>query len=391
MEIRPADDLREFLRPISVAFGDDPVPDWADRVTTLIDPERAHSAYEDGRIVGSAGAFTFELTVPGGVVPAAGVTVVGVLPSHRRRGILTELMRVQLEDARRRGEPVAYLWASDDRIYGRFGYGLASLTAAIEIATARARFRDDPGRSGRVRLLDKPEALDAIPAIYERVRREWPAMFARPGEWWSTRRLADPREPPGTLFKAVWENDAYALYRVKMDWTPTGSNAVLDVVEALGTTTEATREIWRYLFSVDLVARVRASMLPLGHPLVFLLDEPRALGMRVDDGIWVRLVDVGAALEARARGEGSVVLDVTDAFVPENAGRWRVGGDGVERTDDAPELALGVADLGAVYLGGFTFAELARGGRVRELEPGALARADGIFRWDTKPWCPEIF
>ncbi len=230
-----------------------------------------------------------------------------------------------------------------------------------------------------------------MPPIYERARAAWPGMFSRPEEWWKARRLGTPAYGTGALFRAVWEDAAYALYRLTTDFAA-GPSAEIEVLECVGTTLESTREIWRYLFSVDLVDRVKAHRpLPLDHPLLFLLEQPRRLAMSVGDNLWVRLVDVGGALDARARGEGSVVLELTDLFLPENAGRWRVGGDGVGRTEDTAELALDVADLGSVYLSGFTFAELERGGRVRELVPGAIARADAVLRWDRKPWCPEIF
>jgi predicted acetyltransferase len=394
VEIRPAGDMTAFLRPVAVGFGNEPVEELAGRFAQLMDHERAVSAFEDGQIVGSAGAFTYELTVPGGHVPAAGVTFVGVLPSHRRRGILTELMRVQLDDVRLRGEPVAILWASEERIYGRYGYGLAALGLSVELATARVGFRDDPGRSGRVRIVGEDEAFPLCRDVYERVRAETPGMVSRSDAWWTARRLYDTEFRPagfGPLFRAVWEQEAYALYRVKVDFSRGYPAGELDVLEAVGASLEATREIWRYLFSVDLIETVKSSRLPVDHPLLLMLAEPRRLHIRVGDTLWVRPVDVGAALEARARADGSVVLELTDAFLPDNAGRWRVGGGGVGRTDDDAELALDVADLGSVYLGGFGFGELVRAGRARELEPGAAERADRVFAFDRKPWCPEIF
>jgi predicted acetyltransferase len=394
IEVRVADDVRAFLRPVSVGFGDEPTDDWPERFEKLMPRDRMLSAYEDGLTVGSAGSFAFELTVPGGgFVPAAGVTVVGVLPTHRRRGILTQLMRVQLDDVRRRGEPVAYLWASEERIYGRFGFGLASLGLSLDLPTARAAFRDDPGRSGGVQLLDEEQAYTAIPPIYERARAGNAGFFSRSEPWWTTRRLR--RQPWSTndLFRAIWDEDAYALYTFEMDFGSGRPSGTVEVLECVATSLDSTREIWRYLLSIDLVERVGARRLPLDHELVLLVEEPRRLDLRVADGVWVRLVDVdvGAALAARALGEGTVVLDVADAFLPENAGRWRVSAGGVGRTDDSPDLALDVADLGSLYLGGFTVAELERSGRAHELVPGAVARADALLRRPRRPWCPEIF
>ena len=388
------DEIGPFLRPISVAFGNEPSGEESlDRFASLFEPERMHVAREDGAIVGAAGAFTYELTVPGGLVPAAGITVVGVLPTHRRRGILTKLMREQIDDVHARGEPVAYLWASEERIYGRFGYGIASLALATEIDPGRIAFVYDAPRDARIRLLDETAAYDVIPALYERIRPEWPGMFSRTENWWRRRRLFDSPESQGTLFRAVLEVDgtpeAYALYRVSMDFSAFAAS--MDVNEALGTSTEATREIWRYLTSVDLVKTIKAARLPVDHPLVLMVDQPRALKMRLGDGLWARLVDVERALDARTLGDGDVVIDVRDAFCPWNEGRWRVTSGGAERTTADAGIACDVTALGSAYLGGFTWSQLSRSGRAAELQPGALAAADTLFGWDRSPWCPEIF
>src|SRR5262245_9642979 len=133
-----AAELREAVRPIWHYFGrSGPSDEQADRVARVLPVERVHAAWEGERAVGGASALPLLLTVPGGRLPAAGVTAVGVLPTHRRRGILRALMRAQLDDCRRRGEPVAYLWATEDTIYGRFGYGIASVSGEIEIARER--------------------------------------------------------------------------------------------------------------------------------------------------------------------------------------------------------------------------------------------------------------
>ena len=139
-------------------------------------------------------------------------------------------------------------------------------------------------------------------------------------------------------------------------------------------------------------ATLTAGLLPIDHPLFFLLGKPRRMKFRVSDGLWVRLVDVGEALSRRAyAGEGEVVFEVADAFCPWNEGRWKLSGGACARTEDEADLRCDVTALGSVYLGGFTFGQLARAGRVRELSEGAVERADSIFRSDRAPWCPEIF
>jgi predicted acetyltransferase len=185
---------------------------------------------------------------------------------------------------------------------------------------------------------------------------------------------------------------AYALYRLTPSWDRGVQTGTIGVIEAMGVSPEATRAIWRYLFDIDWMARVQAGLLPVDHPLVLLLAEPRRLRLALRDGLWVRLVDVGAALSARSYGPGDpVVVEVSDGFCPWNAGRWRVTRGGAERTASEPELRCDVTALGSVYLGGFTWAQLARALRVEEIRTGAIARADALFTTSRAPWCVEIF
>ena len=225
-------------------------------------------------------------------------------------------------------------------------------------------------------------------------------MFARTDAWWETRNLPDPpdrRQGGGEknvlLLELDGEPAGYALYRVHSKFENGAAAGHVDVIEAIADGPVATRELWRVLLDMDWKATLKAYLLPVDHPLVHQLRYPRRMRMRVGDGLWIRLVDVGAALSARAYGgAGPVVFEVEDAFLPANAGRWRLADGAAERTDEDADLALDVGELGAAYLGGFTFGELVRAGTVRELKEGGAARADAVFRTDTpKPWCPEIF
>ena len=398
-----ADEFRIFYETCEAAFGVDVRDEDAERLRRIISTDDLLAAFHGDAMVGTAGAFRFALTVPGGEVEAAGVTAVGVLPSHRRRGVLTKLMRAQLERVHADGQPVAILWASEGSIYGRFGYGLATRQASIDIERDRAVFADRSPGEGTCRLLGVAEAAKTLPDVYERARTTTPGMFARSPEWWEVEVLADPehaRRGGGPMWRAVWEHEgraeAYALYRVQGDWqegVPAGS---LEVLEAIGTTPRGTREIWRFLFGVDLVARVRCWFLPLDHPLFLLVAEPRRLRFTLKDGLWLRVVDLPAALRARSYAcGGSLVLEVSDELCPWNAGRWALAcdedGARVERTGDDADLALGAAELGACYLGGVGFGELLRAGRVRELSAGATRRAAAMFATERAPWCPETF
>jgi predicted acetyltransferase len=393
-------ELREALAPIFHYFGRTaPTDDQFERIERVLPAERVHAAWDVGRVVGSAGAFAFELTVPGGRVAAAGVTIVGVLPTHRRRGVLRAMMRAQLDACHARGEPVAYLWATEDSIYPRFGYGIASFTGEIDLARDRSAFAAPFEPGGSARMVQLADAEPLLGPVYDRVAAATPGMFARTSEWWSARVLPDPdwrRRGAGELQCAVLEFGgrpaAYALYRINLAFDRGIQAGAVEVVEAMGDSPEATRTIWRHLLDIDWMAGVKASLLPVDHPLILLLAEPRRLRFSLRDGLWVRLVDVGAALASRGyAGPGAVVVEVVDHFCPWNEGRWQVGASGVPRTEREPELRCDVTALGSVYLGGFSWDQLARAFRVEELRPGALGRADALFHTGRAPWCPEIF
>jgi len=403
VDVRPcvsAEEVKQAIAPITTYFGRSaPNPDYTERLTCVLAAERVYAAWEGGRVVGGLGAFPFQLTVPGGRVPAAGVTIAGVLPTHRRRGLLREMMRLQLDASHARDEPVACLWATEGTIYGRFGFGLASFTAEIDLARERSAFHAPFPSFGHVRLVSLGIAEELLAPIYERVAVETPGMFARSSAWWQARILADPewrRRGNGDLQCAVLEHEgrpaAYALYRINPAFQRGIQTGSVAVVEAVADSPEATCGIWRYLLDIDWMARVKADLLPVDHPLLLLMAEPRRLDFSLRDGLWVRLIDVETAMSARSyQVRGSFVIDVIDEFCPGNAGCWRVGSDGVERTDEAAGLRCDISALGSVYLGGFSWSQLARALRVQELLPGVIAHADTIFQTGKAPWCPEIF
>jgi predicted acetyltransferase len=402
IEVRPCtspDEFRQAITPITTYFGlTSPEEGHAERLMRVLPVERVYGAWDRDRVVGGLGSYPLQLTVPGGSVPAAGVTVAGVLPTHRRRGLLRAMMRALLDACRQRDEPVAYLWATEDTIYGRFGFGLASFAGAIDMPRERSAFHALSPASSCVRLVSLAGAEEYVAPIYQRAATAIPGMFARGPVWWQNRVLIDDwrRGSGGEMQCAVLEEKgrptAYALYRMNSAFQHHLQSGAVAVIEAFGDSPRATGAIWRYLFDIDWLPRVRAGLLPLDHPLLLLVAEPRRLGFSLRDGVWVRLVDVRAALSARSyRPEGSVVIEVIDEFCPWNAGRWRIGSDGVDRTDDAPALRCDVTALGSVYLGGFTWSRLACGLRVQELASGAAADADMIFQAMSAPWCPEIF
>jgi predicted acetyltransferase len=401
-DVRACEDLDEFdqvFLSIGQYFGAEPNAERAERWSRCLPLDRTLAAREDGAIVGGAGSFPFSMTVPGATVPCAGVTIVGVYPTHRRRGVLSAMMRNQLDDVRERGEPIAALWASEERIYTRYGYGLASLVGETKLLRAHSAYALPFEPQGRVRIVGADEAKTLLPPVYGRWQAQTAGAFERTDDWWETRVLDDPpdrRQGRGPKRFVVVEVDgeptAYAIYRHAPKWEEMVSKSVLVVGEAVGTDGDALATIWRYLLDVDWTETVEGYLLPIDHPLFLLLAEPRRLRYRVGDGLWVRLVDVGAALSARDyAADGRVVFEVEDAFLSDNAGRWKLEGGAASRTDEEPDIRLDVRDLGSAYLGGVTFAALQRALRIEELREGAIARADAIFRTDRAPWCPEIF
>lgn len=388
------DEVGRALTPIWHYFGSRPDEEEIERLGTILPAERVLAALDGSEIVGGAGAYLFDTTVPGGAqIPTAGVMAVGVLPTHRRQGALTALMRRQLADAHERGEPLATLFAAEGGIYSRFGYGLASLAGDIELPREHARPWDDEPL-GEARLLDSDEeVLEVVPGIYDRAQAETVGMFTRSRDWWQVRRLRS--RPGGQRMTVVIELDgvpeAYALYRINFGMSHMVTESVVEVGEAVGTSPQALAAVWRYLLAIDWVARIDAYWLPLDHPLFHWIREPRRMGFSVLEAVWVRLVEVGAALSARSLREGELVLDLRDEFCPWNQARWRVASGSAERTTAPSDLQLDVSALGSAYLGGFTFEELRWAGRVEELKPGAVARADELFHTERLPWCPELF
>ncbi|GAA2627504.1 MULTISPECIES: GNAT family N-acetyltransferase [Streptomyces] len=407
MRVIQTDEWDVWYDHLELAFGGVPEsPAERELCKALTDTDRALGVWDGDGCVGSAGAFSFRLSVPGGaIVPAAGVTAVGVSPTHRRRGILTSLMRRQLDDIRAGGEPLAVLTASDPAIYGRFGYGTAAYALAVEIDTTRVRLSVPPGTDGiRLRLVDPRKALADCERVYAALVSSRPGMPARQPGWEELPLLDAPsmREGGSPLKCVVAEREdgevvGYARYRVKADWDLTGSEGKVEVSDLDALDPVASAALWRYLFSIDLTWTVRAPRRPVDDPVLHLVSDIRRARTRLRDSLHVRLVDLPAALEARAYGAPvDVVVAVEDAFCPWNEGRWRLVADAggaarCTRTAEPADLELSVRELGSAYLGGITLTSLAAAGLVRELRPGALTEASRAFAGDVAPWLPHSF
>jgi predicted acetyltransferase len=387
------------------AFGAGPAPaEERDLDRSLTEYERSLAVWDGSELVGTAGAFRFRMTVPGGaVLPTAGITMVSVAATHRRRGVLTSMMRRQLDDIREWGEPLAALTASEPAIYGRFGYGAATFQLQAEIDTSRVTL-DVPAGTGDVRLryADPAEVLGACEAVYAELVPLRPGMLARqPG--WERAGLLDPESERGgasALQCVVAERDGeitgYARFRTKMGWSASGHDGTVTLEDLAALDPASDAALWRFLFGIDLMSKLAVRGRPVDDAWQYQVSDIRRCLTRVRDMGYVRLVDVGAALAGRTyQAPVDVVLEVADAFCPWNAGRWRLTGDAkgasCERTTDAAELTLSVRELGAAYLGGVAGRRRAGAGGGAELRPGALAEASVAFGSPVLPWLPHGF
>jgi predicted acetyltransferase len=380
---------------------------------TVFEFDRSLAAFDGPDMVGTAAAFTFRMTVPGDVVAMAGVTAVSVLPSHRRRGILSGLMRRLLADARDRGEAVAALFASEAVIYGRYGFGIATAELDLEIRRGEGVMLAEQGGAGRAVRLRIAEPQDAVPGlakVFDAILPQRPGLFARDDRWWDY-VLWDPehrRSGSSPLRCVIAEDEAgprgYALFSGKPDWDDHGiPRGTLQVREMIATDPAAYSAIWSDLLTRDLVSEIRARARPSDEPLLYLLADPRRARPVLLDGLWVRLIRLDQALTQRRYACAvDVVIEVADDLFAENAGRWRlrapdpaaVAGPArasCERTSAPADLFLPVRALGAAYLGGTKLGALAGAGLVTEIRPGALAALSAAMSWDPAPWSPTVF
>jgi predicted acetyltransferase len=380
--------------------------------STVFEADRSLAAFDGARMVGTTFACTFRLTVPGGVTGAAGVTAVSVLPSHRRRGILTSLMSRQLTDIRERGEAVAALFSSESGIYGRYGYGVASDHLRLVIRRGEGALLRPQAEAGvtageaRLRPAEPAEAKAELAKVYDALLPGRPGLLARDDRWWDY-RLADPefaRKGTSPLRCLIAEDDAgprgFALYSVRPEWGEDGIPAgMLGIRELMAVDPPACAAIWTDLLTRDLVGEVRAWRRPVDEPLLYMLADPRRARPYLTDGLWIRLTDVPAALAQRSYAcDVDVVIEVADDLLAGNAGRWRLragggglGGASCERTSAAADVVLPVRTLGAAYLGGRSLSSLAAAGQAGEMRPGALRALSAAMSWDLAPWCTTPF
>lgn len=397
-----ADDFPQLAELIAGAFLGDAEDEAIDVYRFVNEPDRTHVVVDAGQMVATGGVFTRDLTVPGAAIPVAHVTAVAVAPTHRRRGLLTRVMNAQLGAVRERGtEPVAALWASEGSIYGRFGYGAAAWHVSYTIPTSETTL---PGQTppGRLRQSAPRDVLAELAEAYDRARVDRPGRSSRPGKWWE-KLTADPKSRRSgmsalraVLYEVDNRVDGYATWRAKGGWNDTGPVGEVQVGEVVAASAEAYAAVWRFLLNIDLTRTVRYNFGAVDEPLPFLVTNPTGLGSSVSPSLWVRVVDVPAALAARRYATSiDMVLEVSDTMLPGNVGRWHLVGNGSAAkcvvTDAAPHLSLDVRELGAAYLGGTSLQSLADASLVTEHQPGSIAAASAAFGWHRAPAAVEIF
>lgn len=406
--IRPISmsELPQFIRVGEHAFNStwptEPFINWE---RLVFEPERSLAAFDGDEIIGTTTIMSFDLIVPGGEVGAAGVTSVSVLPSHRRRGVLSALMDTQLADVSAGAEPVAALFASESVIYGRYGYGVATRHLSYDIKRGEGLLKL-PANPPALRIVDPKSAAASLKQVHDVVRQTRPGMMSRSKAYWDI-MLADPEftregNTPTHCVLATDESGprGYALYLVKPDWSDGLPGHVLTVRELFGVDRDATVALWADMLSRDLVGEVNARSRPLDDPLLYQLADPRRTRASYADGLWIRLVDLPTALTQRRYAcDVDLVIEVSDERLPANSGRWRLEAGGLgnegkpacERTTAEPDLALPISALGAAYLGGTRLGGLAAAGQITELRAGAVAALSAAMWWDPAPWAPTSF
>ncbi len=384
-----------FLRPRAEGF--------AEYFLGEIDLDRTWGAFDSGRVVGTLRSFATRLTVPGPAeLDASAITNVTVVPTHRRQGLMRDMVIADLDSSIERGESLGILIASEYPIYGRFGYGAAIESATYTVDARTARFRQS--ETGRIELVDRDTMRKEAPALYERLRIRRPGSIERDDRLWD--RILHEEEVPGAeppkgycaLYRSEsGEIDGYLLYQAEPKWDGMGrAQGTLTVDELVSVTPAAYRRLWQFCCGVDLVTTVQAADRPVEEPLAWLLYDGRAVHQSARfDFVWVRILDVCAALSARRYlMEGRVVIEVKDelGFA---TGRYELEGgpDGAScaRTSEPAELSLAVDTLGSLYMGGMSLRSLAEAGRIEEHHDGALGRADLMFRSAIIPWCSTWF
>ena len=396
------DESVPFREAIMLGFGEDLndeefPPEWLE----LIPLDRTVAAFDGDEIVGTLGGFPFDVTVPGGEqIPVAGTTIATVAATHRRKGVLTAMMRDHLEDGRSRGEPLVGLWASESLIYGRYGFGVASENEEIEMDQTRVSVEGD---AGSVRMITAAEAAEILPPLYDVERARRPGMLNRTEKWWQQILFFDPKvrrqgfsAQRYLIHETDGQPDGYAIFRQKPDWETGFPNGKIRVREIIANSPSAHTGIWRFVTSVDLFPQVVFWNLPVDDPLRWKVPDHRRIVRKRWDALYLRILDVTQALEARTyASDGKLRFTIDDPFMPDLGGSFELevkdGGGSCRRVDgDNVDLTFSTVELASLYLGGGDAGAMSRAGLVRGSDD-SVTLIGRMFRGDIAPWCEEVF
>lgn len=389
VEYRPIreDEFDAFGRVDMIAFGQEPFSPDMPEAFARCELDRTRAALVGDEIVGTGRNYSFDLTLPGATtVPAAGVSWISVMPSHRRRGVLRGMMAALREDAIAHEEPVAILTASEGSIYGRFGYGVATWRWHVHVDRAHTAFASPVRDDGRIRYVERAEALARFPEVYSRACPLRPGMVSRPEAWWGETYF-NIAPPDKASFFALHEGtdgvaDGFLIYEISGEWSTGVNQKRLRIVDFITLTHETRAALWQFAFSVDLVETIACQLVAVDDPLRFLLADVRRLRVdAVNDGLWVQIIEVERALQSRRYSTTDrLVLEVHDGATVTRVA-LDGGPDGAQCTTTTaePDLVLGLAQLGSIYLGGVRAEQHAAAGAVEERTTGAIMRVDAMF------------
>jgi predicted acetyltransferase len=412
-EIRPvitAEDIVAFDQMQGLGFGDNPASELAAADRAVAENDRSLMAVEGDLPIGGTSAYSLRLSVPGSeigrtvtAVPAAGISAVSVIPTHRRRGVMTTLLRRQLEDIHQAGdEALAVLWASQAAIYPRFGFGLATQSVSIDVPRALSLMRPAHDAQLRLELVESKDDRSLSQPVYDAVTASRPGVADILSDAWFARLTHDPKpgeevSPLSTIVASDGNGPrGYARFNYEHDWSRGFGDGTVRVRDLLSIDPAAHAALWEFLLGLEMMTTISQWNVPTDDPIFSWISEPRRVNYRLRDQLFMRLVDLPRALGARGyRTDLDVIVDVRDAFCPWNAGRWQLAlnrdGGACTKTSRSADVSLDVVDLGAAYLGGTSFDQLARAGWVDEHTPGSIARMSLAFGNEPAPWCPFVF
>jgi predicted acetyltransferase len=392
------EDGEAWAEAVARHFHEDPLDEPTRHLLATVPPARRFVVREDGRIVANAGVLSLDLAVPGGdTLPCAGITMVGVAHTHRRRGLLRALMHRCLEDARERGEPLAGLFASESGIYPRFGFGPSAPVTSVRLERAHARFLD-PVDPGLVEAIEPGEAEEHLPAILDGAQRHTPGVVGRTDEMWRAwcrhgDTYGDPGSSPRRLVTVPGRG--YAAYRVRpasRDGLPDGA---VVVTELLANDAEAEQALWQHVTDVDLTTRAEVMLRPADDPVELMLADPLRVRWVPLSPLYTRLLDVVRCLEAREpAADGLVTLAVDDPLGTQSGTLRLEAADGhlaCAWTDARPQLSMPAPVLAGLWLGGHRATRLRDARRLVEHEPGSARRLDSMLATERRPWTPFEF